>query len=315
MFVRYPPGKIRYQDDRPVALLGVRVAASRFRLVDLPLGMPTTSARTGRGTWALYPLGAEVVVVHPDGAVSGPPVEVAAEVGRLAAHDRQGELDRQAAQTIQHLLLGDDVDPAGPRRLGTRSWSAPAKAYWISGPYNHHGHSAAQTAGPSRWRRGPGPRDAGSHLHAASPASTQPALGQPGPRAREQHASNPIRSPPHRRARLTRGQPRRRGDMRIMATCSTCHRDLLLSQLVEGPGITGRCPWCGTLLAPHYTLLLTDTVQRAERAAAELVRALERLGGDWARLHIRAESLLDPIRAQLVGAEAALSRPGLRRAT
>jgi hypothetical protein len=54
MFVRYPPGKIRYEDDRPVALLGVRVAASRFRLVDLPLGMPTTSARSGRGPWALY---------------------------------------------------------------------------------------------------------------------------------------------------------------------------------------------------------------------------------------------------------------------
>jgi hypothetical protein len=26
--------------------------------------------------------------------------------------------------------------------------------------------------------------------------------------------------------------------MRITATCSSCQRDLLLSQLVEGPGIT-----------------------------------------------------------------------------
>lgn len=102
--------------------------------------------------------------------------------------------------------------------------------------------------------------------------------------------------------------------MRIMAACSTCHRDLLLSQLVEGPGITGRCPWCGTLLAPRYTLLLTDTVQRAERAGAELVRALERMGGAWARLHIRPESVLDPIRAQLLEAETALGRQGLRRA-
>ena len=54
--------------------------------------------------------------------------------------------------------------------------------------------------------------------------------------------------------------------MRITATCSNCRRDLLLSQLVEGPGLSGRCPWCGTLLAPHYTLLLTETVRRAERA-------------------------------------------------
>jgi hypothetical protein len=79
VFVRCPPGKIRYEGDRPVALPSVRVAPS-FRLVNLPLGLPTTSARTSRGTWALYPLGAEVVVVHPDGAVSGPAAEVAAEV-------------------------------------------------------------------------------------------------------------------------------------------------------------------------------------------------------------------------------------------
>jgi hypothetical protein len=39
--------------------------------------------------------------------------------------------------------------------------------------------------------------------------------------------------------------------MRIMAACNNCQRDLLLSQLVEGPQITGRCPWCGALLAPH----------------------------------------------------------------
>ena len=94
MFVRYPPGKIRYQGDRPAALLGVRVAPS-FRLVDLPLG-------------------------------------------RLATRDRQGDLDRQAAETIQRLLTGDGPARASPRRLGTRTWSIPAKAYWLSGPDNHH---------------------------------------------------------------------------------------------------------------------------------------------------------------------------------
>lgn len=102
--------------------------------------------------------------------------------------------------------------------------------------------------------------------------------------------------------------------MRIMATCSNCHRDLPLRQLVEGPGISGRCPWCGTLLAPHYPLLLADTVRRAERAGAELERALERLGEDWAKLHVRPESILDPLRAQLPGAEAALHRLEHRRA-
>jgi hypothetical protein len=50
--------------------------------------------------------------------------------------------------------------------------------------------------------------------------------------------------------------------MRITATCGNCQRDLLLSQLVGGPGISGKCPWCGTLLAPHYSLLLADTGER-----------------------------------------------------
>jgi hypothetical protein len=141
VFVRYPPARIRYEGDRPAALLKVRIAPS-YRLLDLPLGTPTTSARTGRGTWALYPVGAEVVVVHPDGAISGLAADGAAEVGRLAAQERQGELDRKAAQTIQHLLTGDVADGAGPlRRLGARTWSIPATAYWLSGPSNDHGHT------------------------------------------------------------------------------------------------------------------------------------------------------------------------------
>jgi hypothetical protein len=171
VFVRYPPGKIRYEGDRPVALLSVRVAPS-FRLVDLPLGLPTTSARTSRGTWALYPIGAEVVVVHPDGAVSGPAAEVATEVGRLATRDRQGDLDRQAAWTIQRLLTGDDPDRAGPGRPGARTWSIPAKAYWLSGPDNHHGQPAA------------GRPDHPEPSHGVEPATGDPATpvaSPPGP--------------------------------------------------------------------------------------------------------------------------------------
>jgi hypothetical protein len=144
VFVRYPTGKIRYDGDWPVALLGVRVAPS-FRLVDLPLGLPTTSARTSRGAWALYPIGAEVVVIHPDGAVSGPPAEVAAEVGRLATRDRQGDLDRQVAWTIQRLLTGNGPAHAGPGRLGGRTWSIPAKTYWLSSPDNHHQQAVTGT--------------------------------------------------------------------------------------------------------------------------------------------------------------------------
>jgi hypothetical protein len=119
--IRYPPAKLRAEGDRPVALLGVRIAPS-YRLVDLPLGPPTTSARSQRGTWALFTPGEVVVVVHPDGAVIGRPADVAVEVGRLAAHERQGELDRQAARTIRHLLVGDGGDRARPaHRSGDRT--------------------------------------------------------------------------------------------------------------------------------------------------------------------------------------------------
>jgi hypothetical protein len=136
-------------------------------------------------------------------AVSGPPAEVAAEAGRLAAHDRQGELDRQAAKTIQHLLTGDGADRAGPRRLGTRTWSIPAKAYWLSGPYNHHGHVPTEASVPAGQRpsvdRGPG----GPTMHAGSPPGRSRPSGSRQPRARARHASTPTRSPRHPRARLT----------------------------------------------------------------------------------------------------------------
>jgi hypothetical protein len=107
--------------------------------------------------------------------------------------------------------------------------------------------------------------------------------------------------------------------MRIKATCSNCRRDLLLSQLVDGPEITGRCPWCGTLLAPHYTPLLADVIQRAEDAGYELtlalarLRALERPDGDRVGFRIRPESVLDPLQ-ELLGVEEAPQHPLLRRA-
>jgi hypothetical protein len=120
------------------------------------------------------------VVVHPDGAVSGPPTAVAAEVGRLATRDRQGDLDRQAAWTIQRLLTGDGPARAGPGRLGARTWSIPATAYWLSGPDNHHQH--AVTRRPDR----PEPS------HRVEPATGDPATPvapAPGP-ASSQVAGN-----------------------------------------------------------------------------------------------------------------------------
>jgi hypothetical protein len=152
--------------------------------------MPTTSARSSRGTWALYPLGSEVLVVHPDGAVSGPPAEVAAEVGRLATRDRQGDLDRQAAKTIQRLLTGDGPARAGPGRLGTRTWSIPAKAYWLSGPDNHHVGLRRRGAGPFHTGPSHPPRDERSR-HGRRAAGPSHLLGSRKSPTEARRASNP----------------------------------------------------------------------------------------------------------------------------
>jgi len=62
-----------------------------------------------------------VVVVHPDGAVAGPPAEVADELARRAAADGNGPLDRAAIHAI-HSFLTDGRDrtasPGGRRGSG-----------------------------------------------------------------------------------------------------------------------------------------------------------------------------------------------------
>jgi hypothetical protein len=136
---------------------------------DTMLGLPTTSARTRRGTWALYPNGSEVVVLHPHGRLAGSPADVAAELDRLAAQPGHGELDRQAARTIRSLLTGDSArwDGGGGRPLGKRvgSWSSPAVGYWLSGPFNEPGKGDhATAAAPAvRW-----PADTGRARHRAA---------------------------------------------------------------------------------------------------------------------------------------------------
>ncbi len=136
MVIHYPPGRLR-TSDQPTAITNVLVAtsASSHRTGDLPLGTPTCSARSRHGRWALYQGGADVIVVWPGGALAGPPTEVAGALDRLdGAHD---DLDRAAASAIRQLL----TDPAthdgahwSPTRA--RTWSSPAKGYWLSSPTN-----------------------------------------------------------------------------------------------------------------------------------------------------------------------------------
>jgi hypothetical protein len=152
MMTHYQPERLRRNSDRPTAITNVLAATSgsSYRTGEIPLGTPTCSARSRHGLWALYPHGAEVVVVWPGGALVGPAVEVAGALDRLGG-DRYDDLDRAAARAIRQFL----TDPAatdGARWPATRArtWSSPAVGYWLSGPANQPGrgdHTPASRPG------------------------------------------------------------------------------------------------------------------------------------------------------------------------
>ncbi len=75
MVIHDQPGRLGRNSDQPTAITNVLVATSGscHRTGDIPLGIPTCSARSRHGRWALYPNGDEVVVVWPGGALAGPP--------------------------------------------------------------------------------------------------------------------------------------------------------------------------------------------------------------------------------------------------
>jgi len=168
MVIHYPPGQLGRNSDQPTAITNVLAATSgsSHRTGDIPLGIPTCSARSRHGLWALYPNGAQVVVVWPGGALAGPPAEVAGELDRLGGDDL-GELDRAAISAIRRFLTDPDGQDGASRPAASRArtWSSPATGYWISGPTNQPSHDDL----PSSWPGAP-----------ARPA--QPPIPLPDPR-------------------------------------------------------------------------------------------------------------------------------------
>ncbi len=80
--------------------------------------------------------------------------------------------------------------------------------------------------------------------------------------------------------------------MKIEATCDTCGRTFLLSQIGPESDAPGRCPFCGARFGRHYTTVLPETVGRAEASADEFVRALGRLQAMATGFDIDLEGLL-----------------------
>jgi hypothetical protein len=156
MVTHYEPARLRRNSDQPTAITGVQVATSTstYRSGDIPLGTPTSSARSRQGLWALYPNGAEVVVVHPGGALAGAPADVAGELRRLGGNG-QDELGRSAARVIAEFLTDPAAqDAASWSAARARTWSSPAVGYRLSGPANQHGNDSHQ---PASWPGAPAP--------------------------------------------------------------------------------------------------------------------------------------------------------------
>jgi hypothetical protein len=87
--------------------------------------------------------------------------------------------------------------------------------------------------------------------------------------------------------------------MRIEATCDTCGRTFLLSQIGPDSDAPGRCPFCGAHFARHYTTLLTETVDEAESAASHFVSVLGRLQAMETGFDIDIDGLLAAVAEQV----------------
>jgi hypothetical protein len=175
MVVHYPRERLRYNSEQPAAICDVLLASGpgSYRSGDIPLGTPTTSARTRRGLWALYPVGEEVVVAYQGGALAGPPAEVAATLDRLVALDGRDPLERQVVQALRGFLVGDQTRT----RPSARRWSRPAVGYWLSGPRNQPGRGDRR-AGPELARR-PLAESGDDHVRPARPKVAPEPARQP----------------------------------------------------------------------------------------------------------------------------------------
>ena len=80
--------------------------------------------------------------------------------------------------------------------------------------------------------------------------------------------------------------------MKIEATCNTCDRTFLLSQIGPESDAPGRCPFCGARFGRHYTTILPDSVAATEASAAQFVHMLGRLQSLETGFDIDIEGLL-----------------------
>ena len=87
--------------------------------------------------------------------------------------------------------------------------------------------------------------------------------------------------------------------MKIEATCDTCGRRFLLSQIGLDSDAPGRCPFCGARFARHYSTVLMEAVRDAELAATSFVQIIGRLQAMETGFDIDIERLLKELAEQV----------------
>jgi hypothetical protein len=95
------------------------------------------------------------------------------------------------------------------------------------------------------------------------------------------------------------GVPVYHSGVKIDATCDTCGRRFLLSQIGPDSDAPGRCPFCGARFARHYSTVLVDAVDDAERAAGSFVQIIGRLQSMETGFDIDIERLLRTVAEQV----------------
>lgn len=123
MLTEYQRDALRFEGGRPVAA------------GEQPLAEPTRAVRTGSGFWGLFAAGDGLVVVHPAGALHGPPAEVRERLEHLAT---EGGLDAEDQEAVTSFLpfLGRDDPGAAEDVPRSRARQGVPPTYWLSGTMN-----------------------------------------------------------------------------------------------------------------------------------------------------------------------------------
>jgi len=141
-----PADQVRFEGGVPVAV------------GDQPLGVATQLIHTPEGgVWAVYGVGEQALVVHPGGAMRGPPAEVSRRLAAVVVDEHHSRADRRAAATLLELVgAADDAgseavpEPSGERGDVPRSIhdTGLPPTYSISGPTNRPGEPAPEAEPP-----------------------------------------------------------------------------------------------------------------------------------------------------------------------